>query len=332
MRGGHPGEVRRAAGARDDHADPSVGGGLRVLGHQIRRPVRGHDPGLEAHAELLERVAAVLHRLPVRPGAHDHADLRLGHQSELIQAQDPRCPSYPTCVAGSTACTERSSPSGGHPCLQRRTPLRTAMVTRHVRAPPRRARRKERTSRGRARGEQEHEGEGELELRDLAERGDYRIPIMVVREKIGESGEAERFGGPAAEAYENRAIPRATIAFKQVARSPPPSRSRRPGSARARPRRRVAGARADHADRSRDRDVHDRETQNSGRVTSMAIAPTCVPGNCKIWVGAAGGGVWFTPDARRHARVVAPRRRDHVERDRFPAVDLNNPNRPCGNR
>ena len=41
----------------------------------------------------------------------------------------------------------------------------------------------------------------------------------------------------------------------------------------------------------------DRATQNSGRVTSMAIAPTCVPGDCEIWVGAAGGGVWYAPDA-----------------------------------
>ena len=34
----------------------------------------------------------------------------------------------------------------------------------------------------------------------------------------------------------------------------------------------------------------------SGRVTALAIAPTCVSGNCKIYVGAAGGGVWSTPN------------------------------------
>ena len=68
-------------------------------------------------------------------------------------------------------------------------------------------------------GERESEREGEEEeasLREIALRGDRQLPILVVREKIGESGEAERFGGPAAEAYENRAIPRATIRFKQV--------------------------------------------------------------------------------------------------------------------
>src|SRR5688500_9064801 len=66
----------------------------------------------------------------------------------------------------------------------------------------------------------EREGEGkELSLQALARRGPRQLPIMVVREKIGESGEAERLGGPAAEAYENRALPRANIKFKQVKRA-----------------------------------------------------------------------------------------------------------------
>ena len=34
-----------------------------------------------------------------------------------------------------------------------------------------------------------------------------------------------------------------------------------------------------------------------GRTTSMAIAPVCVPGNCRLWVTAAGGGVWRTDNA-----------------------------------
>lgn len=40
-----------------------------------------------------------------------------------------------------------------------------------------------------------------------------------------------------------------------------------------------------------------RETHTSGRVTAMAIAPTCVSGNCRLWVAAAGGGIWRTDDA-----------------------------------
>jgi hypothetical protein len=39
-----------------------------------------------------------------------------------------------------------------------------------------------------------------------------------------------------------------------------------------------------------------RETMDSGRVTAMAIDPDCgAPGKgCRVWVGAAGGGVWRT--------------------------------------
>lgn len=35
----------------------------------------------------------------------------------------------------------------------------------------------------------------------------------------------------------------------------------------------------------------------SGRVTALLLSPTCVPRNCRLWLGAAGGGVWRTSDA-----------------------------------
>jgi hypothetical protein len=35
----------------------------------------------------------------------------------------------------------------------------------------------------------------------------------------------------------------------------------------------------------------------SGRVTAMAIAPTCSPNSCRLYVAAAGGGVWRTDKA-----------------------------------
>ena len=34
---------------------------------------------------------------------------------------------------------------------------------------------------------------------------------------------------------------------------------------------------------------------SSGRITALAIAPTCTTTNCKVYVGAAGGGIWSTP-------------------------------------
>jgi len=35
----------------------------------------------------------------------------------------------------------------------------------------------------------------------------------------------------------------------------------------------------------------------SGRITALAIAPTCTNGDCMLWVAAAGGGVWRTSNA-----------------------------------
>ena len=150
-------------------------------------------------------------------------------------------------------------------------------------------------------GEREGEEEGEREesLQEIAERGDRQLPIMVVREKIGESGEAERSGGPAAEAYEDRALPRANIKYRQVKRAIAASIAIPPGTRASLaplatswqelgPITPTVPAIATYTNR---------ETQNSGRVTSMAIAPTCVPTDCRVWVGAAGGGVWFTSDA-----------------------------------
>ncbi len=35
----------------------------------------------------------------------------------------------------------------------------------------------------------------------------------------------------------------------------------------------------------------------SGRITALAISPDCGPGKCRLWVAAAGGGVWRTDKA-----------------------------------
>src|SRR5437016_2914542 len=38
-------------------------------------------------------------------------------------------------------------------------------------------------------------------------------------------------------------------------------------------------------------------TATASRDTALVIAPTCAPGNCRLWAGTAGGGVWRTDDA-----------------------------------
>jgi hypothetical protein len=38
-------------------------------------------------------------------------------------------------------------------------------------------------------------------------------------------------------------------------------------------------------------------TATASRDTGIVIAPTCLPGNCRLWIGTAGGGVWRTDNA-----------------------------------
>src|SRR5437867_681068 len=40
-----------------------------------------------------------------------------------------------------------------------------------------------------------------------------------------------------------------------------------------------------------------RQYVTSGRITALAIAPTCTINDCMLWVGAAGGGIWRTDRA-----------------------------------
>ena len=48
-------------------------------------------------------------------------------------------------------------------------------------------------------------------------------------------------------------------------------------------------------------------TQESGRVTALAIDPSCTAGSCRMWVAAAGGGIWRTNDAlASHVQWTAP--------------------------
>jgi hypothetical protein len=42
---------------------------------------------------------------------------------------------------------------------------------------------------------------------------------------------------------------------------------------------------------------HGSQYWDSGRTTAMAIAPSCTVTTCRLWIGAAGGGIWRTDDA-----------------------------------
>jgi hypothetical protein len=44
----------------------------------------------------------------------------------------------------------------------------------------------------------------------------------------------------------------------------------------------------------------------SGRATAIAVSPTCHPGDCKIFIGAAGGGVWEADNALASSPIWHP--------------------------
>ena len=140
------------------------------------------------------------------------------------------------------------------------------------------------------------------------------------------SGEAERGGptSPAAQAVADRAYPRAYVddqraektlkAFKGI-----PSRlsHRAAGSGASLQAAATASWKelgpftpnvAGEASQFFDPDtLKGPATQETGRVTSMAIDPACSPGDCRMAVASAGGGVWHTDDALAdHVQWQAP--------------------------
>jgi hypothetical protein len=143
----------------------------------------------------------------------------------------------------------------------------------------------------------------------------------------GEEGREERDKSPSMEAVAERAYPRAYVddrrvraersAFNKLPRSAPRSAFR---SARAYAIARavapqswtslgpvtpnVAGPDSQFLDPTTQQGP---ATQESGRVTALAIDPACAPSDCKMWVAAAGGGIWRTNDAlATHVTWIAP--------------------------
>jgi hypothetical protein len=143
----------------------------------------------------------------------------------------------------------------------------------------------------------------------------------------GEAGREERDKSPSMEAVAQRAYPRAYVddrrvrgersAFNRLPENAPRAAFR---SAHAYAISRdvapqawaplgpvtpnVAGADSQFLDPST---LQGPATQESGRVTALAIDPACAPSDCKMWVAAAGGGIWRTGDAlATHVTWIAP--------------------------
>ncbi len=164
-----------------------------------------------------------------------------------------------------------------------------------------------------------HEGAfAENALREVAREGyERRKASFEVPGEDPSSGEADRGGpnSPSAQAVADRAYPRAYVddrrakktlnAFKRIPSSP----SARSFSHRSEYRAaatdsawselgpftpNVPGEPSQFFDPET---LTGPATQESGRVTALAIDPACAPGDCRMAVAAAGGGIWHTDDA-----------------------------------
>src|SRR6266404_97846 len=121
-----------------------------------------------------------------------------------------------------------------------------------------------------------------------------RHAIDALAKKGGEASRAES-GGPEQEQYENRALPNVAIAsaqqqnaylaFQSVAKLPGGKKTNWQELGPITP---VVPGPSNYTGRT---------TTDSGRVTALAVSPICVVGNCKIFTGAAGGGVWEADNA-----------------------------------
>src|SRR4051794_2825871 len=123
---------------------------------------------------------------------------------------------------------------------------------------------------------------------------EHRLPIAIVKEKIGEGEGGEIVNGPNQALVDQRAYPRAYVDDARAAAG----------------RRAYLDAPAGGLDGAwnelgpftpavaRENTYTGAPTTNSGRVTAMAVDPNCgqPAGGCRAWIAAAGGGVFRTDD------------------------------------
>jgi hypothetical protein len=126
----------------------------------------------------------------------------------------------------------------------------------------------------------------------------FGTPLPLAREKLAAGAEAqsEIWAGPAAEAYADQAIPHGTVDFAQVQAALEQAKG--------------FASRGDSLKANWDEvgpftlDVAREATQTngiptqwSGRTPALAVDPSCNRHRCRVYVGAAGGGVWRTDNA-----------------------------------
>src|ERR1044072_2681862 len=111
-----------------------------------------------------------------------------------------------------------------------------------------------------------------------------------------ERGE-EANGGPDAEAYSDRAYPATDVSIEEVRGAIAANANVAAHGSRLNSKWESLGPSTLNVDRLATQSFI-KATQWSGRVTALTVSPTCTTTTgCTLYVGAAGGGVWRTPNA-----------------------------------
>jgi hypothetical protein len=131
-----------------------------------------------------------------------------------------------------------------------------------------------------------------------ARQSTFGTPLPMAREKLGRGREAMReiWAGPAAEAYADTAYPHSAVDFAQVQTTLEQAKgfASRGDSLKA-DWEEVGPFTLDVAREATQ--TNGIPTQWAGRTTALAVDPNCNRDRCRLYLGAAGGGVWRTDNA-----------------------------------
>ena len=123
-------------------------------------------------------------------------------------------------------------------------------------------------------------------------------PIAFLREKLAAGGgesSREATSGPAQEQYDNRAYPEQYITPEVRSQADTASEAVAARYAQRVSEWQLVGPRTGTV--PGEVTYTGRTTTTAGRVTALAVAPNCSSARCGLYMGAAGGGVWYTNDA-----------------------------------
>jgi hypothetical protein len=143
--------------------------------------------------------------------------------------------------------------------------------------------------------------------RSAAGQATQGVPVPIAREKAGAGNEGMReiWSGASAETYADQAYPHATIDFAQVQESLEQAKGfASKGDSLKADWEEVGPFTLDVAREATQ--TNGIPTQWAGRTTALAVDPNCNEHSCRLYAGAAGGGVWRTDNALSRSPTWKP--------------------------